>query len=270
MPTPPKQRRIGSRTSLFQLAGNRNTAHPINAMLNYAYAILESQVRIQCVAEGYDPTLGIMHESREGSSAFVFDMMELERPKVDRSILEFVKSHKFHGADFVIRSDGVCRLNPAMAHLCLALLTGEWLDRYISFWGWTFYPMTLCWPTSLIPMALYLDIVLLLSKSWIVTAIVGSMGFSLLMYSWVIRAPYHQATEQYGTLMSLADVTGFHYVRTSMPEYIRIIERGTMRTFGKDVVGVSSFFSGFVSIIVYFVWWFVGKMFSTTKYMATI
>jgi len=48
-------------------------------------------------------------------------------------------------------------------------------------------------------MALYIDIVLLLSKSWIVTAIVGSMGFSLLMYSnnWVILAPFHQASEQY-------------------------------------------------------------------------
>jgi hypothetical protein len=51
---------------------------------------------------------------------------------------------------------------------------------------------------------------------------------------------------------------------------IRIIERGTMRTFGKDVVGVAAFFSGFVSIIVYFVWWYVGKMFSTTKYMKSI
>jgi CRISP-associated protein Cas1 len=72
-------------------------------------------MRIETVTKGYDPTLGIMHESREGSSAFVFDMMEPERPKVDRNILEFVKSHKFHAADFVIRSDGVCRLNPAMA-----------------------------------------------------------------------------------------------------------------------------------------------------------
>jgi CRISP-associated protein Cas1 len=84
-------------------------------MLNYAYGILESQIRIQSVAEGYDPTLGIMHERRDGSGAFVFDMMEPERPKVDRSILEFVQSHKFHAADFVIRSDGVCRLNPGMA-----------------------------------------------------------------------------------------------------------------------------------------------------------
>lgn len=114
-PIPESWRRIGSRTSLFQLAGNRNAAHPINAMLNYAYAILESQTRIQSAAEGYDPTLGIMHESRDGSSAFAFDIMEPERPKVDRSILSFVKVNKFHAADFVIRSDGVCRLNPAMA-----------------------------------------------------------------------------------------------------------------------------------------------------------
>jgi methane/ammonia monooxygenase subunit A len=164
------------------------------------------------------------------------------------------------------------RLPFGATFVSLALLTGEWIDRYVSFWGWTFFPIGLCWPTSIIPMALYIDIVLLLSKSWIVTAIVGSMGFSLLMYSnnWVILAPFHQASEQYGTLMSLADIIGFHYVRTSMPEYIRIIERGTMRTFGKDVVGVSSFFSGFVSIIVYFVWWQVGKMFSTVSYMAKI
>jgi CRISP-associated protein Cas1 len=114
-PIPESWRQIGSRTTLFSSAGNRNAAHPVNAMLNYAYAILECQARIQSVGEGYDPTLGIMHESRDGSSAFVFDMMEPERPKVDRSILGLVKAHKFHAGDFVIRTDGVCRLNPAMA-----------------------------------------------------------------------------------------------------------------------------------------------------------
>jgi hypothetical protein len=33
------------------------------------------------------------------------------------------RTHKFHAADFVIRSDGVCRLNPAMFAL-LAFITG--------------------------------------------------------------------------------------------------------------------------------------------------
>jgi CRISP-associated protein Cas1 len=116
-PIPDSWNKIGSRSSIKQLTGNQNAVHPINAILNYAYAILESQIRIQLVAEGCDPTLGIMHISRYGSSAFVFDMMEPMRPKVDRAILEFIKAHKFHPADFVIRGDGVCRLNPAMARL---------------------------------------------------------------------------------------------------------------------------------------------------------
>ena len=76
------------------------------------------------VVEDDDPTLGIMHEGRDGSAAFVFDMMEPERPKVDRCILEFVQSHKFHAADFVIRSDGVCRLNPAMARCVAQVVCG--------------------------------------------------------------------------------------------------------------------------------------------------
>jgi methane/ammonia monooxygenase subunit A len=156
--------------------------------------------------------------------------------------------------------------------LILALLVGEWINRYTNFWGWTYFPINLVWPTSLVPMALFLDLVLLLSNSFIVTAIVGAMGFGLLMYptNWPILAPYHQATEQYGLLMSLADLIGFHYVRTSMPEYLRIVERGTMRTFGKDVVAVAAFFSGFVSILVYFWWWYVGKLFSTTKFTKAV
>jgi len=42
--------------------------------------------------------------------ALVFDLMEPLRPVVHRKVLEFVRSHTFHPADFTIRPDGVCRL----------------------------------------------------------------------------------------------------------------------------------------------------------------
>jgi CRISPR-associated protein Cas1 len=116
-PIPESWRQIGPRSSPFQLTGNHNAAHPVNAMLNYAYAVLESQIRIKAISAGYDPTLGIMHHGRDRSSKFVFDLMEPERPRVDRRILEFVKSSIFDPADFTIRSDGVCRLNPEMARV---------------------------------------------------------------------------------------------------------------------------------------------------------
>ena len=122
-PIPEFWRAIEQRTSPFQLAGNRNAAHPVNAILNYAYAVLQSRNQIDAVAEGYDPTIGIMHEKRDGSSAFVFDLMEPERPTVDRKVLEFVRGHVFDPADFVIRSDGVCRLNSEMARCVVGFVS---------------------------------------------------------------------------------------------------------------------------------------------------
>jgi CRISPR-associated protein Cas1 len=107
---------VGSRSSVVRKkAANRHASHPVNAMLNYAYAVLESQVRIQVVAQGYDPSIGYLHAYEPERPALVLDLMEPLRPIVDRKILEFVQSHTFHPADFTIRSDGVCRLNPEMA-----------------------------------------------------------------------------------------------------------------------------------------------------------
>jgi CRISP-associated protein Cas1 len=114
-PIPDEWRTVGPRYSRVYASGSRNAAHPVNAILNYAYAVLQSQVQIKLVAEGYDPMLGIMHYDRDGAPAFVFDMMEPERPKVDRAVLAFLKSEALHPADFVIREDGVVRLNPELA-----------------------------------------------------------------------------------------------------------------------------------------------------------
>jgi CRISPR-associated protein Cas1 len=119
-PIPDNWRAVGARSSPYHLAGNRNAAHPVNAILNYAYAALESEMRIKAISEGYDPTIGIMHEGSDGSSKFIFDLMEPERPRVDRVVLDFVKGHVFDPSDFVIRTDGVCRLNPEMARMVVA------------------------------------------------------------------------------------------------------------------------------------------------------
>jgi CRISPR/Cas system-associated endonuclease Cas1 len=72
--------------------------------------------------QGNDPTIGNLHEGSDGSSKFVCDLMEPERPKVDRTVLQFVRSTVFDPADFVIRGEGVCRLNPAAARMAAARL----------------------------------------------------------------------------------------------------------------------------------------------------
>jgi CRISP-associated protein Cas1 len=114
-PIPDEWRTVGPRFTRVYATGSRNASHPVNAILNYAYAVLQSQVQIRLVAEGYNPMLGIMHSDRDDAAAFVFDTMEPERPKVDRAVLGFLKSEALHPADFTIREDGVVRLNPDLA-----------------------------------------------------------------------------------------------------------------------------------------------------------
>lgn len=118
-PIPDAWLTIGSRGSLGRgrAVTNRNAKHPVNAILNYAYGMLNSQVHIEAVAAGYDPRRGVMHHDRDDSSAFawVFDMIEPRRAIVDAAVLRFVLSTPFSGADFIQRSDGVCRLAPQLA-----------------------------------------------------------------------------------------------------------------------------------------------------------
>lgn len=121
-PIPEQWRTIGPRTSPFSRAGNRNAGHPVTAMLNYAYTVLQSEVQIQVVTDGLDPKIGIMHEQSPSASAFVFDVMEPLRAVVDRELLLFIKNTTFDPSDFILRSDGVCRLNPQLARSIVSLL----------------------------------------------------------------------------------------------------------------------------------------------------
>ena len=125
-PVPDEWRTVGPRFTRVYASGSRNASHPVNAILNYAYAVLQSQVQIRLVAEGYDPMFGIMHADRDDAAAFVLDMMEPERPWVDRVALAFLKSEALHPADFTLREDGVVRLNPQLARCVVGLVEPRW------------------------------------------------------------------------------------------------------------------------------------------------
>jgi len=107
-----------SRSSLNDVIRKHNSGatHPVNAMLNYAYSLLEAHVRIGVIADGYDPARGLLHSRVDpDSQSFVFDMMEPLRPVVDRAVLKLVSEETFSGADFILQKTGVCRLSPELA-----------------------------------------------------------------------------------------------------------------------------------------------------------
>ena len=101
---------------------NRFASHPVNAMLNCAYAVKLAHLQLQAIADGYDPTIGIMHHSILGKPSYIFDLIEPERPKVDAAVLEFIRKRKLSASDFMLRKDGVCRLSPQLARAIASLI----------------------------------------------------------------------------------------------------------------------------------------------------
>lgn len=153
---------------------------------------------------------------------------------------------------------------PIGATLSITLLMiGAWLARYFGFHTWSYFPISLVWPTLMIPGAIVLDCALLLTGNFFFTAVIGGMGFAILFYpgNWPVLAAYRLPVEVMGSLVSVGDYIGYAFTRTATPEYLRFIERGTLRTFGGHSAWVASAFSGFVCVLMYLVWWHIGMLF---------
>jgi CRISPR-associated protein Cas1 len=101
-------------------AAARHAVEPANAILNYAYAVLEGQTRQALSAAGFDLACGFLHADRHGRDALVYDLMELGRPAIDDHVLTFLQSTMFHAGDFTRVSDGSCRLHPQLGRVVVA------------------------------------------------------------------------------------------------------------------------------------------------------
>lgn len=106
--------RFGQRQSPIA-RGNRRAVAPANAMLNFAYAVLEAEVTIALASVGLDPGLGVVHTDAEGRNSFSLDVLEAVRPEADRVITEILSSRSFSHEDFVELVAGDVRLAPAIA-----------------------------------------------------------------------------------------------------------------------------------------------------------
>ncbi len=94
---------------------SRGSSNPINTLLNYLYAILETEVRLAILAMGMDPGMGMLHADLKGRDSFVFDVIEPLRPAVDDHVLTFLEKRTFSAQEFFETREGVCRLMPPMA-----------------------------------------------------------------------------------------------------------------------------------------------------------
>jgi CRISPR-associated endonuclease Cas1 len=107
-------RRFGARVS--PLTGSpRLAVSPPNAMLNYLYAVLESEARLAAAALGLDPGIGVMHVDSPARDSLACDLMEPVRPQVDAYVLEWISREPIRREWFFEQRDGNCRLMGSFA-----------------------------------------------------------------------------------------------------------------------------------------------------------
>lgn len=156
----------------------------------------------------------------------------------------------------------------------LGLVLASWVTRYVQFHGWSYFPMSFVWPAMLVPSALFIDAVLMLSRNWVITAIVGGLGFAVIfpIANAILLAPFNIPVEFLGDTLTVADLMGFGYVRGGAPEYLRIIEGAGLRVLGDETLFIAVFFAGFVNIFLYALWWnvaaFMGRVFTVRNPVA--
>jgi CRISPR-associated endonuclease Cas1 len=101
---------FGSRTSPLSGFSPRVAVNPLNAILNYLYAILEAESRLAIAAMGLDPGLGFLRLDYEKRDSLACDVMEVVRPEVDAFLFDRTSRGPFRRDWFFEERNGNCRL----------------------------------------------------------------------------------------------------------------------------------------------------------------
>jgi hypothetical protein len=100
---------FGARVS--PLTGSpRLAVNPPNAVLNYLYAILESEARLAAAELGLDPGLGVLHRDAPNRDSLAHDLLEPVRPLVDSYVFDWLNRGPLRKEWFFEQANGNCRL----------------------------------------------------------------------------------------------------------------------------------------------------------------
>jgi hypothetical protein len=111
---PEHWRTFGARVS--QLTGSpRRASNPPNAILNYLYALLESESRLAGAALGLDVGLGVLHVDTPARDSLACDLMEPIRAQIDAYLLDWITRQPLRREWFFEERDGNCRLMGSFA-----------------------------------------------------------------------------------------------------------------------------------------------------------
>lgn len=108
---------------------NMNASDPINALLNYGYAILEGIKRKGINSVGLDPSIGFLHEIAPSKYPLVYDFQELFRHVVDYSVIQTLE-YGLKKSDFITIENYHIRLKQNTAKLLIEKIKENFNGRF--------------------------------------------------------------------------------------------------------------------------------------------
>jgi len=115
---PEHWRTVGNRHSPLS-GGPRLAITPVNTILNYCFALLESETRLALTSLGLDAGLGLgLHTDTPNRDSLALDVLEPVRPRVEEWLLTWIMQEPLRRADYFETATGNCRL---MTRLCTKL-----------------------------------------------------------------------------------------------------------------------------------------------------
>ena len=91
----------------------------INAILNYGYSILVSEIKKSLNSVGLDSQIGFLHETLSSRTPLVYDLQELFRWMIDLSVIQLLEENKLRKLDFILTENYHIRLKPNTARLLI-------------------------------------------------------------------------------------------------------------------------------------------------------
>ena len=109
---------------------NYNASDEIHALLNYGYAILESEIRKIINSIGLDYSIGFLHEINQSRTPLVYDIQELFRWLIVVSVIQLLEEKNIKKSDFIITENYHTRLGENVAKLLIEKINSNFNVRH--------------------------------------------------------------------------------------------------------------------------------------------
>jgi len=106
----------------------------INCLLNYGYAILESECLRTINSCGLDAYVGFLHEQNKGKKPLAYDLQEPYRFLIDLAVISVIENDIFEKKDFIRTENYNLRLRPSGAKKLLTEIEKQF-NKVVEFNG---------------------------------------------------------------------------------------------------------------------------------------